>query len=225
MFGYKSMKAKCYFGILTLFILTGSCGVYTEIYTNADSTTDFSVYHSYAWLPDQIDTTDMPYNNGIIRDNIRNYFGQSMAIRGYIVNLDSPDVLLSIVVLNKKKERLIRETPEPDYCRYYRGSIYYFPYRGDYYYSQPFIYCYPASYYTKKYEYMEGSITLNVVDRKQDKLIWSGTARGDIYDAAYINKNIHPAVKAIMKKYPAKPVAKRNNTPASFKPDKDHVLH
>ena len=54
--------------------------------------------------------------------------------------------------------------------------------------------------------YVEGSITLNVIDRKSNKLVWAGTAKGDIYDAAYINRNIHPAVEAIMKKFPVKAI-------------------
>lgn len=196
---------KLYTAYIIAVLLCG-CGIYTDVYTNTDPAADFSAYHTYAWLPDQSDTVEMPYNNEIIRNNIRNYFGQSMTMRGYTVNPDTPDVLLSIAVINKKRERTIVNAAEPSYCRYYRGSIYYFPYKADYYYNHPYTYCYPLSYYRQKYEYMEGSITLSVIDRRQDKLIWSGTAKGDIYDPAYINKNIHPAVEAIMKGYPVKPV-------------------
>ena len=60
--------------------------------------------------------------------------------------------------------------------------------------------------------YVEGSITFNVIDRKDSKLVWSGTAKGDIYDPAYINRNIHPAVEAIMEKFPLAPIDSKKKT-------------
>lgn len=209
-------RFKNYFAFLlvTIIILvyTG-CDLYSDISSSSDVATNFSKYRTFAWLPDRTDTTDLPYNNEIIRNNIRNYFGQSFAERGYKVDLDSPDVLLNIVITNKKKEKVIIYSANPYpyyYCNYYYGSTYYYPYDFNYYYRYHPGYCYPSNYYTEKQEYVEGSIILNVIDRKQNKLVWSGVARGDIYDATYINENIHPAVEAIMKKYPVKPITKKS---------------
>lgn len=207
------MKTKRVIYLLAISIacLAMGCSVYTTAYSSTADGTDFSKYHTFAWLPDQTDTTDLPYNNEIIRNNIRNCFGKNLAERGYTVDLNNPDLLLGIVVTNKKKER-IRYSAYPQtsyYCRYYYGSTYYIPYEFNYYYRNFPVYCYPIDYYTQKFEYIEGSITLNVLDRSQNKLIWSGTAKGDIYDPAYINKNIHPAIRAIMKKYPVKPIIKK----------------
>lgn len=199
-------------GALIIVVLFG-CNAYKNISTNADVNADFSKYKTFAWLPDQTDTSSQPYNNEIIRNNIRNYVGQNFAERGYKINLDTPDVLLRIIVVNKKKEKEIVYSSYPwpyYYCRYYYGSIYYFPYDFDYYYWHYPLYCYPDDdyTYTQKYEYLESSIILNVIDRKQNKLVWSGTAQGDIYDTAFINENIHPAVEAIMREYPIKPIKK-----------------
>lgn len=198
------------------------CEIYTDISTSADGSTDFSKYKSFAWLPDQTDTSNLPYNNEIIRNNIRNYFGQSFAERGYCINLDTPDVLLRVVIANKKKEKEYVLSPYPwtnYYCNYYYGSIYYFPYDFNYYYRNHAAYCYPYDDFTQTYEYLEGSITLNVFERKQNKLIWSGTARGDIYDPAYFDESIHPAVEAIMKKYPVKPISKKKKIKTMDKDD------
>lgn len=206
----KTQKYLFCFFLTTILAASFGCRIYTDITTNADEGTDFSKFQTFAWLPDQTDTSNLPYNNDIIRNNIRNYFGQSFAERGFKVNLDTPDVLMRIMISNKIKEKVIEYSAIPlsdYYCRYYYGSIYYFPYDFNYYYHNP-AYCFSSDYYTKKYEYMEGSITLNVIDRKRNKLVWAGTARGDIYDPDYINKNIHPAVKAIIKKYPVKPIRK-----------------
>lgn len=208
-------RVKNHFAFLLVALIIwvySSCDVYSNISNSSDIGTDFSKYKTFAWLPDQMDTTNLPYNNQIIRNNIRNYFGKSFAERGYKVDLDSPDILLRVVITNKKKEKEITYSSNPYpyyYCNYYFGSTYYYPYDFNYYYRNHAVYCYPPDYYTEKQEYIEGSIVLNVIDRKQNKLVWSGVARGDIYDPAYINENIHPAVEAIMKKYPVKAIAKK----------------
>lgn len=196
----------------TLVLLSG-CGIYSDIVTNADSNTNFCQYHTFAWLPDQIDTTNLPYNNEIIRNNIKNYFGQSFADRGYRVELDSPDVLLSLKYVNVPKENVIIVVDRPFpfyYSRYYYGSDYYFPYYFDYYYHDHSFLNYSTELNKKTSDYIESSITLNVIDRKLNKLVWTGTASADIYDLSYLNKNIHPAVEAIMRRYPVNPIPSKN---------------
>lgn len=189
------------------------CGVYTEITTTSDASADFSRYKTFAWLPDKYDTINSPYNNEIVRNNLKNYFGQSFAERGFIVNLDTPDVLLQIIVVNKSREKQIAIPPPYRmhyyYCPYYYCSRYYSPYPYDYYYHYYPSYCYSMGYCKETIQYVEGSIVLNVIDRKQNKLIWSGTAKGDIYDPSYIDEDIHPAVKRIMKEFPVQPIEKK----------------
>ncbi|MBI2270943.1 MAG: DUF4136 domain-containing protein [Bacteroidetes bacterium] len=192
-------------------ILYAGCDVYINVSTNSTADTDFSKYRTFAWLPDEIDTNNLPFNNEIILNNVRNYFGYSFAKRGYKVNLDTPDVLLQVRLTNKTKEKTLFYSPRVwpyYYHNYYYGSIYFYPYEFDYYYHD-YPYCYPPDYCTQKITYNEGSITLTVVDRKKNKVVWAGSARGDIFDPAYIHENIHPSVEAIMKKYPVKPMTKK----------------
>ena len=201
--------ASCLFFCISFII---GCGIYTKISVSSDKSINFSNYKTFAWLHDDIDTTNSPYNNDIIRNNLKNYFGQSFAQRGYKVDLDTPDVLLQIVVVNKNREHQVVYQPQPNIyydCSYYYCSIYYSPNVYEYYYRNSSPYCYVNGRCNGTIEYMEGFITLNVVDRKLNKLIWSGTAKGDIYDPAYIHNDIHPAVLRIMKKYPV-PVIKDN---------------
>lgn len=206
--------------LLTILLVFISCEIYKDISSTTDVKTDFSIYKTFAWLPDTRDTNSQPYNNEIIRNNIRNYFGQSFAERGYTVNLDKPDLLLNVVLTGTKKEKLVM-SPYPGqyyYCQYYYGSIYYFPYPFDYYYRNNKGYCYPADYAVQNQEYIESSITLNVIDRVQNKSVWSGTAKGDIYDTKYLNRNIHPAVESIMSRYPIQKIGKKIK-----KENSDHI--
>ncbi|MBK9637637.1 MAG: DUF4136 domain-containing protein [Bacteroidetes bacterium] len=212
------MKTRFSFMFIMMTIISFmGCSVYTDVSTSVDVEADFSKYQTFAWLPDQYDSSNLPYNNEIIRNNIRNYFGQSFAERGYSVNLDTPDVLLKVIITRKKMEKVILYSyPWPYYYRrYYYGSVYYFPYDFNYYYYHHPIYHYPPNYFSQKVEYVDGSITLNVFDRRLNKLVWSGTARGDVLEHDFINENIHPAVEAIMQKYPIKAITNRSRVKKS----------
>ena len=208
------MKSLILFLIIVLAI--SSCSTYTKVYSDYDRSADFTTYKTFAWLPDQADTTNSPYNNEIIRNNIRNYFGQCMSDRAYSFNAEEPDILMQLVITNAKKtsERITTSNPNLYYYRpYYFGSVYYQPYPFGYYYRYYPSYHYsPSLVYsgvttTQKVEYVNGAITLNLIDRKQNKLIWSGTAEGDIYDPSVISKDLHPAVHSILGQYPVKPLA------------------
>lgn len=210
------MATHTYFKIvfaITFTVLTAAgCMVYSHVSSVTETNTDFTIYHSFAWLPDSTQKENLPYNNEIIRNNIRNYVGKSFVERGYFIDLDTPDVLLHVILMNTTKYTyVVKQRPPYYYCRYYYGSIYCTPYPVEYYYRHYGHYHYPFIYNEKKIAYIESSITLNVIDRKLNEVIWSATARGDVFDVSYINEHIHPAVEAIMRRYPVKPVQKKHN--------------
>lgn len=201
--------------IVTIAALFAGCATaYNKVYSDFDRSINFSGYKTFAWLPDKADTVNSPYNNEIIRNNIRNYLGQCLSDRAYSFNAEQPDLLMQLEIKNAKKERVLTATttyPQLYYYRpYYFGSLYYNPYHYNYYYrynsAVPYSYS-TGSSSTQKIEYINGAITLNVIDRNTNKLIWTGTAEGDIYDPSVIQKDLHPAVHSIIATYPVKPVA------------------
>ena len=215
---------------IALMLITSSCSTYTNVYSDYDKSADFTKYKTFAWLPDKADTANTPYNNEIIRNNIRNYYGQCMSDRGFSFNADTPDILMELVVTNTKKERVITTTPSSFYYRpYYFGSSYYNPYPSNYYYRNYSTYggynygghnygSYLGGYNTgggyassQKVAYVDGAITLNFIDKKTNKLVWTGTAEGDIYDPSVISRDLHPAVHSIVEQYPVKPLVKSSH--------------
>ncbi|HET9056358.1 MAG TPA: DUF4136 domain-containing protein [Chitinophagaceae bacterium] len=211
------MKASIWILSIALIVLVGCSTTYNAVSNDYDRSVDFSQYKTFAWLPDKADTANTPYNNEIIRNNIRNYFGQCMSDRGYMFDGESPDILMQLVITNAKKERVITSYPSSYYYRpYYFGSFYYTPYPYGYYYRHYPSYGYgysgfPGYSTTQKQEYVNGSITLNFIDRKNNKLVWTGTAEGDIYDASHISHDLHPAVHSILNEYPVKPLVNRSH--------------
>ena len=212
------MKKILWIPASILIVVLAGCGTtYNAVSSDYDRSVDFTQYKTFAWLPDKADTANTRYNNEIIRNNIRNYFGQCMSDRGYNADLESPDLLMQVVITNAKKERVVTSYPSSYYYSpYYYGSHYYLPYRFGYYYNYYPSYGYGYSRYsgystTQKQEYVNGSITLNLIDRKANKLVWSGTAEGDIYDPSHISHDLHPAIHSILNEYPVKPLLNRSH--------------
>ena len=200
-----------------LFII--QCKVYNKVSYNYDKSIDFTKYKTFAWLPDT-DTSKSDYDNAIIRNNTRNYFSHSMADRGYKADTKNPDVLLELIITEKKKEEIVSNSNNTQmYPNYYpNNNPYYYPYPNNYYYQTPYNNNY-SNTVTQEQEYTEGGITLNVIDRKLNKLVWRGTASGDLYDPATIEENLSPAVYDILKKYPIPPLKKQK------KPKRKHQIN
>lgn len=188
--------------VILLMMMTAGCSVYSEYYTNFDRDADFTNYKTFAWLTDK-DTTNEAFNNQIVRNNTRNYFSHCLGEMGMTVNVDSPDVLLELVVKSEKKEMTEHSGRHPSGggWSYYQNPFYY-PFPIPYYYRHSYGYGYSCSYTDRNVEYAAGTITLNVIDRKQNKLVWTGAAKGDLYDPDLLSENLHPAVYSILKKYP-----------------------
>ncbi len=206
-------KSKKYSGITVAVIIVtiAACSpVFYPTYSDYDRGVDFNSYKSFAWLPDK-DSASNPYDNQIIRNNTQNYFTHCFGERGYKLNLDTPDVLMQLVVNSEKKSYTVT-SPSYPYSHYSYSNPYYYPYGSYYYYRGPsYSNYYGYSYWnnyttTKKVEYMKNSITVNVIDRKQNKLVWTATTEGDIYDPAYISENLHPAVYDLLDNYPITPI-------------------
>jgi hypothetical protein len=199
-------------------MLFGCKDSYNEVSSEYDKSVDFTKYKTFSWLPDVADTINSPYNNDIIRNNIRNYFGLCMSDRGYSFDAENPDLLMQLIITNTKKDRPISDhSASYYYSPYYYGSYYYSPYPYGYYYNDHGLngnddYGRNSEYRrTYNQTYVNGSITLTFIDRKTNKVVWRGTAEGDIDNPSDINKDLHPAVHGIIDEYPVKSLVKRSH--------------
>jgi Domain of unknown function (DUF4136) len=191
------------------------CGTYTNVWTNYDRSIDFSQYKTFAWAPDSgaVVPKDLEaYDNDIVRNNVKNYITHGLTSRGFLVNIDSPDLILNLVLLNEKQEKIMTYHSYP-YNGYYFYNPYYFPYYYPYYRYYTW-YGWGPTYFddrttTVTKTYVKGTITINMYDRKLKKLIWTGSAEGDIYDPKYIQHDVHPAIDRIMKEFPVKAVQEK----------------
>jgi hypothetical protein len=201
-------KAIIASGVFLIMLNSCSRKVYKDIQSSYDRSADFKQYKTFAWLPDK-DSTDSKTVFGMIRNNTVNYFTHCMGERGYTTNVDNPDVLLELVIKSEAKEN---KNPLYDPLSTTTVTIYSNPFlhplSNPFKYNKPFTYKYfnhPPADSSPKETYLRNSITLNVIDRVKQKIVWSGTANGDLYDSAYLQMNLHPVVYDILEQYPVKP--------------------
>ena len=214
----KTIRNKLFHLVIALLLSTiVGCRLYSVSNFDYDRSTDFRQYKTYAWLPDN-DNSNNELNNQIIRNNIKNYFSHEFVDNyGFTPNVDTPDVLIEFQVNVSTKQQteshaVQQAVPNNPYNTPYRSNPYsnnpyYTPTPNPYNYNNSSGYHYTTTYVTHKHPYTESSITLNIIDRKTNQLIWTATADGDIYaDESYnIGNELHPAVHRILDYYPIKP--------------------
>lgn len=202
-------------GILLIALNSCSRKVYKDIQSNYDRSAHFKQYKTFAWLPDK-DSTDANTAFGVMRNNTVNYFTHCMGERGFKANIDNPDVLLELIIKSETKEIEDPTLPKPFSTTTVTvySNPYLHPLSNPFKYNKPFTYKYfnyPPENQQPKETYLKNSITLNVIDRTQQKIVWSGTANADLYDTAYLQMNLHPVIYDILKQYPIKSFNRHRN--------------
>jgi hypothetical protein len=190
---------KSIFLMQVLFLMAACSSVQT--YSDADKSADFYKYHSYAWLQRSDSVQDIFYSNELIEKNIKYYTDQEMTARGYVQDSYNPDLLLEYHTMLEKKQQTVSNpvysTPSYPYSPYYGAYGYNpaFPYS---YYNTPYL----IGYNTQQIEYNEGTLVVDVIDRRKNQLIWRGWSVGTVNDEQSLEKELPKDIKKIFKKYP-----------------------
>jgi hypothetical protein len=215
----QSKKIYSRFFLFVAISLSG-CAMYNNTTSNYDKSVDFTKYETYAWLNSQKPQAPTPYYNDVVENNAKSYVDRHFKDRGYTVDTLKPDLLLELVLKSEKKTEEVRTNNPYNYSnntynnfpynQRYNDNVYYndanYNHYGNYNYNRH--YSYNQSYSTKSRKYTESAITINVIDRASNNMVWTGTAENDIYDSAYLKEEIHPAVVDILKQYPVEPIEK-----------------
>jgi hypothetical protein len=191
--------------LVILPLLTGCSSV--QIFSDYDRSADFKSYKSYAWLQQSDSTGDPHYNNQIAEKNLKLYTNNEMAARGYNIDIHNPDLLIEYHTEIQKKQQVV-SNPVYSNQGYYPN---YYPNYGRYRYnpgygfnSMPYI----SGYTTQVIDYNEATLVINVIDRKQRQLIWSGWSVGAVSDEQSLSAQVEKDIKRIFRKYPI-PAPKR----------------
>jgi hypothetical protein len=178
------------------FVLSGlilsSCSS-ANVATSIDNTIDFASYRTFAWLPDS-SWQETKYDNAILQRNVEQEVVRLLKVKGYAVDTLRADFLVHHHVTVENRTRLV-QAPN------YRYTPNMFMGRYGYYYSmyQPMM----IRNSFREVEYREGTLIVDVIDSKQQRLVWRGWSEEPLEGVADFERSLQSRVQEILAKFPA----------------------
>ena len=193
-------------------LLFNSCAS-TTVYSDVSTGVNFNTYKSFAWLPKthDADQKNSTFDNEIIENNIKNLTSGELKNRGFKVDINEPDLLLDFYISVANK---VDHVTTPIYGHPYNYGFNQQTYNGNY---SNNIYSNNNSYYnnnsylnmntvvgysTQNIPYQEGTLTILIIDRKENKLIWKGWSVGTLYDEQSFEYELPSDIRRLFKQFP-----------------------
>ncbi|WP_316822962.1 DUF4136 domain-containing protein [Pedobacter gandavensis] len=167
---------KQLFLLLALLAMLTACSPY-NYYAVSNKPLDKN-YKTYAWIPEGQSKSSNIYKNDIATDLIVETASQELNKRGFTLDNEKPDILVRYTAVVNRDVRFYND-PVYYYSPWMMGPrIGYYRGRSAFYYSyyNPFpIYVGAAQ---RRMIVKEGTILIDLIDRKSSKVIWRGWAEG-----------------------------------------------
>lgn len=169
----------------------------------------FNSYKTYAWLPpESTDTTgNEVLDNDITYQNLKAEADKEMARRGFTLNTENPDVLLRLHTNFQERHDIVRSPLYSSYNYYWYPASptgLWNPYYYGGYYNAPYV----TAYDLRQVDYTEGTVTIDMIDRKQGRMVWRGWSDEEISSEKDV-KQMYKDVDKIFKKFPVKSEGKK----------------
>lgn len=187
------------FMLLLLVVVTG-CASQRPAVVDYDRTINFSGYQTFGFFPQQSAEADATENTAatgyepLISQHFKAAIMQQMQALGYQYSAENPQLLVNFGT-NVETRTDIESSP-------FRASVGYGFYgRSSFYMGFP-IYGNDLEKRTYKY----GTVSIDVIDAAQKRLIWEGRAEGKLTQKAMNNqqKAVFDAVALIYQRYPTR---------------------
>lgn len=187
--------------ILLLVIATGiySCG--PAVTTTKPTTDNLNKYNTFSYLPNAaIEMPDKAYND-TINTLVIQQINDRMMDAGYNMDRDQPDLL---VLVSTKIAQQTETQSDPVYARYgyyNRPGLRVNSFYNNYYYRGYSNFPTVVGYDTDTYNYKDGTLIVQLVDRKSNETVWKGISSTSIYDSSD-TVAMASLVNAIFEEYP-----------------------
>ena len=166
-----------------LTVLAAGCSQQITVHTDYDPDYDLWKYRSFDWGQKvNIEEGQNPLHYNELNDKrIKSTVQEQLSKRGYKLTVEKPDLILHYHIIVKDQTTVVTE---------------------------PFGYSYGPFWTrtnTNLYTYKEGTLILDLMDRKTNNLVWRGWAVTDVqesYTPQEIEEIIKKVVSKIFKKFP-----------------------
>jgi hypothetical protein len=168
-------------------LLLGGCATLSpEVRVQTNPGTDFDHYHSFAFFSPL--GTDKEGYSSILSRHLRDATRQALEARGYRYEANQPDLWVNFNVEIRDKTDVVN-FPGLGYYGYgYWGRRY-----GLW-----------GGYEVTTVQYQEGTLNIDLIDVRQNQLVWEGVAEGRVTQKSRKNleTTTQSAVKNIFSRYP-----------------------
>ncbi|MFA0961157.1 DUF4136 domain-containing protein [Roseivirga sp. BDSF3-8] len=190
----------------TLSIIISFAFLYTaaacapQVRTFKPNNKDLSQYQTFAYLPNSSNIAEnRSYDNEEVNQTVIQTINTNMMEQGYTLDRDNPDLLVLISVKTDTETGVTRE-PYAAYP-YTAGATTVNPYYRTYYYRGYGAYNNVIGYNTDTYQYQEGTLVIDIVERESKKTVWKGITSDDIY-RNNTSEGIARLVEEVFSEYP-----------------------
>lgn len=181
-----------------LFALAGCASVKVDQVDSAH----LASYKKYTWVKPEEKTSALPeLSNSITEENIRSAVKTEFAKKGIVEDDQNPDLLLMYHIFTAQKTESVPNAPAYPYygygfgprAYYFHGRLIPIAYAGYY---NPWNVGYHQEHYTN------GTLIIDVIDAKNNELLWRGSMENPVNDAGSLSKQFAKEAMQILGKYP-----------------------
>lgn len=194
------MKLRKYiFGITFLMgLFLVACG--PRVDTQKQAQVDLSNYRSFAFLPNQDTIRNSDYDNEYVNEVVIDEIRQNMRERDFRLERNQPDLLVYYHLMFEE-EMAVSASPVYTNYSYYRPGFYVGPYYRNVAYDNYFTVPRLAGTNIQQVPYREGTIVIDLIDRRTNEIIWRGRA-DDVVDPTNLEQELRTYVDAIFSEFP-----------------------
>jgi Domain of unknown function (DUF4136) len=180
------MKRSVYLGLMVALLSGLSACTSYDYYTAAINKTNLSNYHTFAWMPPAT-TAGSKMNADMADAKIKDAATNALVMKGLQLSQRNPDLVVNYSTVVGTGTRTNYYSP---YYGGYPGFGFGLGYRYGYgwggyrgYYNAfggPFSY-YGGLTYAEKEQYKEGTLIIDLIDRRTRKIVWRGFGVGEVH--------------------------------------------
>ena len=179
-----------------LLILSGCSDL--QVLTSYDDDADFTSYLTFGVV--NYDTTSQVSGRptGFVDGYFKSAIEKEMKNRGYLLS-DNRDLEVYYYLKLSTETQLVAST-SPSYGAYY-GSPYYYGYYGGYGYGAVGVSIGSSTTSVYEVDHTEGTLIIDIVDVRANKVVWQGTARKSVDDSGSVKREIDEVISRIFHDY------------------------
>ena len=179
-------------------LLVTACASSPNTFFNADPDVDFGQYKTFGYFPTL--STDTEQYQSMVSNFLKVAVAQELDMRGLTYDEESPDIHINFFINTKDKIKT-RTVPTMGGGYYDYRDPFYDPWGGY------------GGYETRVDQYTEGTLNIDVVDARTNKLVWEGSVVGRLTekDVRNMEQTVDEAVGIVMNGFPILPGAIQAN--------------